>query len=83
MESWSEASGEGLRTTNGQDFSATFRSRPGWLVNSGLSTDGSALLKIGNLHQPSQSRGPSGWAALGATVVRQGGRVRRRGGFGN
>lgn len=75
MESWSEASGEGLRTTNGQDFSATFRSRPGWLVNSGLSTDGSALLKIGNLHQPSQSRGPSGWAALGATVVRQGGRV--------
>ncbi|HKS73388.1 MAG TPA: heparinase II/III family protein [Terriglobales bacterium] len=75
MESWSDAIGEGLRTTNDQGFSATFRTRPGWLENSGLSTDGSALLKIGSLQAPSRSRGPWGWSAIGATVVRQGERV--------
>src|SRR5581483_3577889 len=75
MESWSDAVGEGLRTTGDQGFSAAFRTRPGWLVNSGLSSDGSALLKIRSLPQPSRSRGPSGWSAFRATVVRQGEQV--------
>jgi len=75
MESWSDESGEGLRTTNGRDFTATFRTGPGWLINSGLSSDASALLKIGGLHQASRSPGPPGWSAFGATVVRQGERL--------
>jgi hypothetical protein len=75
MESWSDAFGEGVRTTNDQGFRAVFRTKPGWLMNSGLSTDGSALLKIGGSQQGSPPGERSGWSAFSTTIVRQGERV--------
>ena len=75
LQSWSSAFGEGLRSTKDEGFTAIFRTKPGALSNSGLSTDGSALLLIGNTQPPAAAGAPSSWSAFGATFVRRSDRV--------
>lgn len=69
LQSWSERSGEGLRTANSGSESASivFRSGAGDLTLDMLATDGSVLAQKGNIG--------SNWMAVGATWVRAGDRT--------
>jgi hypothetical protein len=68
LEAWTQAAGEGLRTTHGEPGAVVFRTGTGPLRISGATTDGSMLAwQGGEAH--------TGWMAVDAHYVKENGRI--------